>query len=140
VTESVFDDRNRRPAARDLARVLGPRLELWQALVALPGEVCTPVTGTWSYYKVSTGWILLLQRRTRTICTVIPMKRQFDVIFIFPERAVAEARRARLPRAVLESIEAATPYKVGRPFRVTVRRRTDLPRIRKLVTLKVGSW
>ncbi len=140
MTESVFSDRAVEPTGRKMARTLGPRRVLWDVLIEAVECSVADLRPSWSYYTKATGWILLLQRGKKTVCTLIPREAEFDVIFLLPERAVEAARATRLPRRVLEAIEDAKPSKLGRAFRVHVRREADLPAVRKLAAIKAESW
>ncbi len=137
MTESIFDDPTREPSAEEVAEGLGARAALWDRLLAL-----TPATKgrtEWSFYKKSTGWILLMKRGKLTLCTLMPTPEVLDVIFLLPERAVEAAREADLPPAVLERMEAAKAYKVGRAFRVSVHAAEDIPAVETLIAIKAAS-
>jgi hypothetical protein len=137
MAESIFDDPTRAPDAGEVAEGLGARAGLWDQLLAL-----TPASKgrtEWSFYKKSTGWILLMKQGKLTLCTLMPSAEALDVIFLLPERAVEAAREAELPPAVVERMESAKSYKVGRPFRVSVHTADDVPAVETLIAIKAAS-
>ena len=115
-------------------------MALWEELVAIPADMLNTAKADWSFYKKSTGWLLLLKAKKKTICTLIPKEDEFIVVFLFPERAVEAARESALPAEIMASIEGAKAYSSGRPFRVSVTCDGDLEPVRSLVRIKIDSW
>lgn len=140
MAESIFDDKSQKPDEGMMVATLGSRKALWDELVALPSGVLGAVSADWSFYKKSSGWILLLKAKKKTILTLIPKEDEFVVIFLFPERAVEAARQGALPAEILTTIEGAKSYSSGRPFRVSVRSESSLEAVRELVQIKIESW
>jgi len=137
MAESIFDDSTQAPTAEVVAQGLGERAALWEALLAL-----TPAKGgrvEWSFYKKSTGWILLMKRGKLTLCTLMPNAEAIDVIFLLPERAVEAAREAVLPPAVVERMENAESSRFGRAFRVSVHSTDDVTAVETLIAIKAAS-
>ncbi len=130
---SIFSDKSQQP---DLA-LLGDRRPLWEGLVA---AVEDSTTSEWSFYKKSTGWILLLKAKKKTICTLMPKGDVFIVIFLIPERGIEVAMAADFPPEVKTAMKEAKRYSLGCPFNVEVRNEADLAVIRDMAAIKVSTW
>ena len=139
-TESIFDDRTACPDEAALREGLLERITLWQELTDLPAQSLSGATAEWSFYTKKTGWILLLKRGKKTICTCIPAQDALIVIFLLPDRAVTRALDAPLPEELKTTITAAKSYKMGRPFRVYVKTQADLNPVQQLIDIKAASW
>lgn len=68
-----------------------------------------------------------------------PCAGHFLVSLALGEKAVAQARRARLPGEVIEAIDAAPRYAEGRGFRVAVDRTGQVAPLAALAHVKHGS-
>jgi hypothetical protein len=67
-----------------------------------------------------------------------PQVGQFLVRVVLGENAVAAAREASLPEAVLAIIDGAPRYAEGRGIRVPVTSEDDLAPVRQLVAIKLA--
>jgi hypothetical protein len=133
---SAFSDRSHQPTDADLVRVLGRARPSWERLLELAGERLGPIEPQWGFSSASTGWGLRLRRKDRVIFYMTPGEGRFLVSFALGERAVAAAREHRLPKAVLDAIEAAPRYAEGRGVRLEVGNARLLPAIVALALIK----
>jgi hypothetical protein len=136
---SIFDDKAIEPDAPAIASALGPRAALWDALMNLLIHDHGDRRGAWAYYKKSTGWLLRVQRRKLTICTVLPTPEELMVVFLLPERAVVAARAAGLPEATLAAIDGASVSRFGHAFNLSVRAEGDLEGLDTLAQIKIDT-
>jgi hypothetical protein len=97
------------------------------------------VRGAWAYYKKSTGWLLRVQRKKGTICTLLPTPEDFTVVFLLPERAVVAARAADLPAATLAAVDGASVSRFGHAFDLSVNKEADLEGLAALARIKVET-
>ncbi|MEN6561525.1 MAG: DUF3788 family protein [Acidobacteriota bacterium] len=130
-----FDDKARKPDDRALADGLGGAKALWDGFVRQVNDSCAPVTGDWVFYK---SWSLRLKRKKRTIVYLLPRDGHFLCAFVFGGKATEAARAAKLPKAVLEEIEAAPVYAEGRGFRLEVRTARDVETMKTLAAIKMA--
>ncbi len=136
---SIFDDRAIEPADAQLEEALGARRPLWDALLDALLDDDTATGASWSYYKKSTGWLLRLQRKKLTVCTILPTADALAVVFLLPERAVVAARAEGLPDPVLDAIDGADVSRFGHAFTVNVRREADIEGLSTLARVKVAT-
>ena len=131
-----FDDKDKVPDDKALARGLGPSKTLWDEFVRHISAAYAPVSEAWGFYK---SWSLRLKQKKRTIVYLLPREGHFLCAFVFGGKATEAARRAKLPKAVMKEIEDAPVYAEGRGFRLEVRTAGDLGTMKKLAAIKMTS-
>lgn len=129
-------DRSHAPADAELAAALGRAAAAWRALVAEVGATCAPITSQWAFASAASGWSLRLRHRERVLVYLLPQAGSFVASFALGEKAVAAAREAKLPAAILAAIDAAPRYAEGRGVRIEVTRATPVRSVAKLVAIK----
>ncbi|MDX9735555.1 MAG: DUF3788 family protein [Thermoanaerobaculia bacterium] len=117
---SVFDDPGQPPGPAVLRRRLGPAATAWKALVDGVAERCGPVEELWSFGGAKFGWSLRLLRKGRVLLYLTPQEGRLLAGLVLGGKAVAAAREAGLPPALLAQVEAAPQYAEGRGLRVEV--------------------
>ena len=130
-----FDDKEKVPDARALAKGLGPSKKLWDEFVRHVSAENPPVTEAWGFYK---SWSLRLKRKDRTIVYLLPGEGGFRCAFVFGGKATDAARQAKLPKAVLKAIDEAPVYAEGRGFRLEVRTAKDVETVKSLAAIKMA--
>jgi uncharacterized protein DUF3788 len=136
---SVFDDIAQRPDAESLKAALGPASPLWDAIRPFASSHWDPVGEEWVFSSKKAGWSVRLRHKGKIVLYLIPQEGYFLVGFVLGDRAVEEARRAGLPKAVLEQINGARKYAEGTGFRFEVRTQEDLRAVEKLARIKMGQ-
>jgi len=131
-----FDDKDKVPDDKALARGLGPSKTLWDEFVRHISAAYAPVSEAWGFYK---SWSLRLKQKKRTIVYLLPREGHFLCAFVFGGKATEAARRAKLPKAVMKEIEDAPVYAEGRGFRLEVRTAGDLGTMKKLAAIKMAG-
>jgi Protein of unknown function (DUF3788) len=135
---NAFIGSKRPPEDEDLAAELGPAKAHWDELVTgLEREF--QLTREWNSYSPKAGWALRLKREKRNIVYLSPCRECFLASFALGDRAVAAARQAKLPAAVLKIIDHAKRYAEGTAVRLEVKSARDLAAVRKLATIKLES-
>ncbi len=131
-----FDDKTREPGEAALAAALGPSKPLWDGLVGHVVATYPPVDREWTFYK---SWSLRLKHRKRTVLYLLPRDGTFLCAFVFGAKATEEARKSRLPKAVLKTIDEAPVYAEGRGFRLEVRTARDVETMKRLAAIKMAN-
>ncbi len=136
---NAFAGQAKRPTERELASVLGRADGLWRELIAdlkrdllLDGE-------EWNTYSIKAGWSLRLQLKKRNIVYLGPRSGFFLASFILGDKAVAAARKSRLPRSVLKIIDEAKRYAEGTGVRIEVHEAEDANVVKTLAKIKVEN-
>jgi hypothetical protein len=135
---SAFADQEQPPDAAALAEMLGPAAKPWQALSAHVAKSWPPIEERWNFAGAKFGWSLRLVQKKRVVVYLTPEAGHFLVGVVLGDRAVAAARAAGLPPAVLALLDAARRYGEGTGLRVEVRRAADLAAIRTLLAAKMA--
>lgn len=93
----------------------------------------------WHSYSRKAGWSLRLKHRERNIVYLSPEKGGFLAAFALGDKAIAAARKSRLPRRAVKIIEEARRYAEGTAVRVPVTTRADIAVVKKLVNAKLQN-
>ncbi len=136
---SAFGDKTRQPTDDELSRTVGRAYGAWRRLIALVEERIESVTEVWGYSGAASGWGLRVRHRERVLLYMTPKQDGFLVSFALGEKAVAAARAARLPKLVLETIDAAPRYAEGRGVRFDVRTLRQAASLADLAEIKHRS-
>lgn len=81
----------------------------------------------------------MTKRKTRTVCYLFPGNDHFTVAFVLGAKAVEVARLSKLPKKILDVIEAARSYAEGRGFYVECARPADLKHLLTLLAIKMEN-
>jgi hypothetical protein len=131
-----FDDKDKAPDDKALAKGLGSSKKLWDKFVRRIAADYAPVTEAWGFYK---SWSLRLKQKKRTIVYLLPREGHFLCAFVLGGKATEAARWAKLPKAAMKEIEDAPVYAEGRGFRLEVRTAGDLETMKALAAIKMAS-
>jgi hypothetical protein len=134
---NAFLDEAKKPTNKAVSSTLGVSAEVWNGLMEFIREEHGPIIEEWKFMK--SGWVLVPKKKTRTVCYLFPASGFFTVAFVLGEKAVEVARKSKLPKRVIDLMEAARPYAEGRGFRVQVAKPTDLKWLKTLVTIKMEN-
>ena len=136
---NAFAGQAKRPTERELADALGLTEVLWKRLGAdlkrdlkLDGE-------EWNSYSVKAGWSFRLKLKKRNIVYLGPRSGCFVAAFIFGDKAVAVARKTKLPPDVLKLIDEAKRYAEGTAVRIEVHAAKDVNVVKMLAKIKVAN-
>jgi hypothetical protein len=138
VALSAFDDKARPPKPAQVAKVLGPTHDLWQAIIDHLVEQYPPVDQKWGFSGKQWGWGLRVKQKKRAILYLTPADGFFYVGFALGEKAVAAALEAKPPKRVRDVIDNAPRYAEGRGVRIEVRKKADLKWIQKIAACKMA--
>jgi hypothetical protein len=137
---NAFLGKAERPGDAELAATLGKAAPLWEEFIDWMAKIKGVSAQEWKgIYVNKYGWSLRLKQKDRNIVYLGPGEGCFMVAFTLSDKAVSEARSTRLPRAVAETIAAATRYPEGTGVRLLVHGPGDLPAIRKLAAIKMAN-
>jgi hypothetical protein len=136
---NAFAGQAKQPTKRELASVLGPTDVLWKGLVTdlkqdlkLDGE-------EWNSYSVKAGWSLRLKLKKRNILYLGPRTGCFMAAFVLGDKAVAAARKSKLPPSILKTIDEARRYAEGTAVRIEVHDAKDVSVVKMLAKIKVEN-
>jgi len=136
---NAFAGRAKRPTESELASVLGPVDALWHELVTELRRDLKLDAAKWNSSSVKAGWTLRLQLKKRNIVYLGPRTGCFLASFIFGDKAVAAARKSKLPRHVLKIIDQARRYPEGTAVRIEVHGAKDTDVVKTLARIKLEN-
>ncbi|HTS38191.1 MAG TPA: DUF3788 domain-containing protein [Candidatus Solibacter sp.] len=137
--KNAFAGHQERPTESELAAALGRAHNLWQELVSVLQRDLGLDSAEWNSHSVKAGWSLRLQSKKRNIVYLTPGKDCFMASFALGDKAVAVARKSKLPQNVLKIIDEARRYAEGTAVRAEVRDAGDIDAVRKLAKIKMEN-
>ena len=139
VALSAFDDKSKKPGAKDLEEMLGRTSMHWDDLRTHIAAEYDPLDETWTFAGAKWGGSLRLKQKKRTVLHLIPCKGYFLAGLALGEKAVAAARDSGLPGSVLTVVDEAPKYAEGRGVRLEVRNKGDREAVKKLAAAKMAN-
>lgn len=137
---NAFVGKREQPSPDEISAALGPSAPLWNEFVDWMATNLGATTQEWKGVCVNKyGWSLQLKLKKRTIVHLGPCVGCFRVAFALGDKAVAAARKSKLPRRVLQALAEATRYPEGTGLRLVVNKANDLAAIRKLAEIKLAN-
>ena len=136
---NAFVGKTEKPTQAELSSALVTSSEIWDQFVDWLAKEQGVAVQEWKSYSPKYGWSLRLKLKKRNIVYLSPCRDSFLVVFIFGDRAVKAALQSDLPKRVAKAIKNAPRYTEGTGVRLTVKRPSDLPAIRKLAQIKLAN-
>jgi hypothetical protein len=133
---SAFSAKVRAPDDEELRAALGDSYAAWQWFLNLLDTRIGDLVSVWGHAGERYGWSLRVRQGKRVLVYLTPQRRQFLASLALGEKAVAAARAARLPVAVLRVIEASPRYAEGRGVRFAIKSERQLDALARLVEIK----
>ncbi len=136
---NAFIGQTTQPTEQELTRELASAKTLWDRLLnelALEHRLTEYV---WSSYSPKAGWTLRLQAKKRNIVYLSPQKGKFMTSFALGDKAMALARRTKLPAKIQRLLTEARRYTEGTAVRIEVTKAADLDIVKKLVAIKIAN-
>lgn len=126
------------PTQAELALALGKSQCLWQELVSTLKQEFQ-LAQEWGSSSVKAGWSLRLQSKKRNIVYLAPGKGSFLASFALGDKAIATARKSKLPARVLKIIAEAKRYAEGTAVRIDVQNLGDMAAVKILAKIKLEN-
>jgi len=135
---NAFIGKPKPPTAAELTAVLGPTRSLWDQLLAELADEHNLTVQEWNSYSPKAGWSLRLKRKGRNIVYLAPCAGCFRAAFILGDKAVATARRGRLPQRLVKILDAAPRYPEGTGVRLEIKKPKDIEMVKQLAAIKLA--
>ncbi|MBZ5683781.1 MAG: DUF3788 domain-containing protein [Acidobacteriia bacterium] len=139
VSQNAFAGQAEKPTQKAVETALGNSCVLWKQLVAELKQELKLDGEEWNSSGLKYGWSFRLQLKKRNIVYLGPRAGAFVAAFILGDKAVAVARKSKLPAYVLKMIAEAKRYGEGTPVRIEVSRPEDLGPVKILAKIKVEN-
>jgi hypothetical protein len=134
-----FTDKKHQPSPDDIVIAIGEGLPDWENFSAFLRTTYT-IQETWKFmYGKKYGWALHFERDRKMLVNLYPTLGGFTVQINLPETTVLAALALDLPPHIREAIETAFPFPEGRWIFIPCLEPSDLPKLKKLVELRVAS-
>lgn len=137
---NAFIGKTDAPTRGEVSEALGAKVQLWDELIDWMSTSEGVSDQEWKGVVVKKyGWSLRLKKKGRNIIHLSPGKDCFMASFVLSDKALHEAKRARLAKSVKDALDAAPRYPEGNGLRFLVRREGDLSAVRKIAAIKVAN-
>lgn len=139
ISPNVFAGQLEPPTQKAVETALGQSSALWKQLIAelkrelqLDGE-------DWHSSGVKYGWALRLQKKDRNVVYLGPRSGSFVAALVLGGKAIAIARKSKLPENLINTIAETKRYGEGTPVRVEVSKPEDVEAVKILARIKVEN-
>jgi len=139
MVENAFIGKAECPTDEELTAELGTAKPVWDRLLQELADEQDLVIREWNSYSRKAGWSLRLKRGERNIVYLSPGRGMFMASFALGDNAVAAARRSKLPKHILEIIDAAKRYAEGTAVRLDIGQSDNIAPVKKLVAIKLEN-
>ena len=137
---NAFVGKVQQPTDTEVAEALGSAVALWNQFIQWMAEKEAVTEQEWKGVVVKKyGWSLRLKQKSRNIVYLSPGKSCFMVGFVLSNKALSEAKAARLSKSVQDVLAKAPHYPEGNGAQLLVRRPGDLSAIRKIAAIKLAN-
>jgi hypothetical protein len=137
ISQNAFAGQAEQPTQKESA--LENSWVLWKQLVAELKQEQNLDGEEWNSSGLKYGWSFRLQLKRRNIVYLGPRSGSFVASFVLGDKAIAVARKSRLPAYVLKMIAEAKRYGEGTPVRIEVSKPEDLEPVKTLAKMKVEN-
>jgi hypothetical protein len=139
ISQNAFAGQAEQPTQKAVESALGNSWVLWKQLVAELKQEQNLDGEEWNSSGLKYGWSFRLQLKRRNIVYLGPRSGSFVASFVLGDKAIAVARKSRLPAYVLKMIAEAKRYGEGTPVRIEVSKPEDLEPVKTLAKIKVEN-
>jgi hypothetical protein len=139
ISQNAFAGQAEQPTQKAVESALGNSWVLWKQLVAERKQEQNLDGEEWNSSGLKYGWSFRLQLKRRNIVYLGPRSGSFVASFVLGDKAIAVARKSRLPAYVLKMIAEAKRYGEGTPVRIEVSKPEDLEPVKTLAKMKVEN-
>jgi hypothetical protein len=139
ISQNAFAGQAEQPTQKAVESALGNSWVLWKQLVAELKQEQNLDGEEWNSSGLKYGWSFRLQLKRRNIVYLGPRSGSFVASFVLGDKAIAVARKSRLPAYVLKMIAEAKRYGEGTPVRIEVSKPEDLEPVKTLAKMKVEN-
>ena len=136
---NAFAGHAKQPTEPELASVLGQADVVWRGLVTDLKRDLKLDAEEWNRSSVEAGWLLRLQLKKRNIVYLGPRAGCFLASFVLGDKAIAAARKSKLPARVLKIIDQAKRYPEGTAVRIEVHETKDADVVKALAKIKLEN-
>jgi hypothetical protein len=136
---NAFINKPAPPTDAELTAALGPAKAAWDQLLSDLAQEFDVTVYEWKCHSPKWGWALRVKRKARTIVWLSPSENCFTVLFILGDKAMQAARRSKLPKQIVEAIDAAPKYPEGTGVRLHVNNARAVGALKKLAAIKLAN-
>ncbi|MBL0066157.1 MAG: DUF3788 domain-containing protein [Bacteroidetes bacterium] len=137
--KSVFMQKAVVPSSHDLKKVLNDTFELWTQIVDFIKKKYPGAIEEWNYSGEKYGWSFRVKDKKRVLVYLLPRDKYFKVAFVFGQKAMNEIVNSNVSENIVNELKSAKVYAEGRGIRIEVNRKSIIPDIKRLVTIKIEN-
>lgn len=137
MAHSYFDNKDKKPDAEGLKKVLGGCYTVWNTIYDYVYLKYPEAFEEWSFGGAKYGWNYRLKDKKRAIVYLTPRENYLVVALVYGEKATNMALLATISEAIKDIIKTAPVYAEGRGFRIEVKDNKSVEDIKKLIDIKL---
>ena len=139
MTEKAFLDKAIEPDDHSLLELLGDTGRYWDKIKQYLNDTYEDITEIWKYYYEKSGWFLQVRRKKRTLFWLTPQKDNLLITFWLGNKAVSIIEQSDLPQEMIDTLNRAKKYQIGRSIQIDVNHDDAVDHIIKLINIKTRN-
>ena len=136
---SLLGDKTQPPTPRALAAALGNLMPLWNEIAQYVVTHFPKAAEEWKFPGAKYGWSFRLKDKKRNLIYMTPAVGCIQVAFVFGDKAVKEVLASSVSSAIKTDLKNAKRYVEGTGIRLSVRTKSDLEDVKRLVDIKLKN-
>jgi hypothetical protein len=137
--ESIFTDKDHRPATADLKKALGSLYKAWESLSLFTLACDRTAKGEWKYSGEKYGWSFEVGDKKRVLVYLLPRDQFFKVGMVFGQKATEAVMKTDISTRLKDEIQNAKVYTEGRGVRIEVKSNSLVSDLEKLIQIKTST-
>ncbi|MFC2083586.1 DUF3788 family protein [Bacteroidota bacterium] len=137
--EIVFDDKNKKPNDKLIAKKIGTNFKYWNDIKKHIKDHYGSTTEDWKIYSKNYGWQLKTLLKKRNLFFFTPFESYFRLVFVFGDKAVKEIENSEISDNLIKEILNAKKYAEGRGLSIEVKDSKYISDIKRLIEIKINN-
>lgn len=137
--QSIFRNKESKPARENLAEAFGCTHCLWQALVDFTKKAFPTAFEEWKFTNAKYGWSYRISDKKRVLIYLLPRDKFFKAAFVFGQKATDEIYESNVSGVIKSELRNAKVYAEGRGIRIEEKDESAMNDLRELIKIKISN-
>jgi hypothetical protein len=132
----LLSDREIYPTDEYIFSIIGDKKVFWQSIMNHMTDNYKDALGQWNYYNDGKRWLFKMTHKKKTIFWAGILTDTFRITFYLGNKADTIIENSDLPQSIKEEFKTAKKYGLIRPVTFTIKEKTDVDNVLKMISIK----
>jgi hypothetical protein len=132
----LLSDREIYPTDEYIFSIIGDKKVFWQSIMNHMTDNYKDALGQWNYYNDGKRWLFKMTHKKKTIFWAGILADTFRITFYLGNKADTIIENSDLPQSIKEEFKTAKKYGLIRPVTFTIKEKTDVDNVLKMISIK----